>query len=84
MAKQQPEEEHLDTVTMRIRADLARMIRIMCAGTPGLAGKKQSVVEYLDEKLREPVVADYEEFRRKLHEEDTSKSKPRSRPKRKE
>lgn len=45
---------------LRIRADLARMIRVLC-----VAQGKQPI-DYLDEILRERVEADFEEFIKQL------------------
>ncbi len=69
-----PEPSDLDTVTMRVRRDLARMIRTICDNsTRGTKGMK--VVDYLDDALRERVERDHAAVVQRLAEEEQSRQK---------
>ena len=54
-------DSDLDTVTMRMRQDLARMIRTICDNT-NRGGKRLRAVDYLDEIIRERVEQDHSDL----------------------
>ncbi len=59
-----PEGEQFKTVTVRMRADMARMIRTICSETR-VGDKPLKFVDFLDEELRDRVTARYQEILQK-------------------
>lgn len=59
-APAQMPNKRLPTETVRIKADLARMLRIICAVND------TSAIEYLDDKLRAALERDYSQAAKKL------------------
>jgi hypothetical protein len=66
------ENSDLDTVTVRIRRDLARMLKTICANTTR-SGKSLKAVDYLEELLRERIEQDYTDVLARLSEGEKAK-----------
>ena len=69
------EEEAQPTVTVRVDTELVRMARIICAHTPGRAGKNLKLVDFLDGLLRGPIQTRYKEVLAKLVEDQAGEAK---------
>lgn len=55
------DDEAPSTMTVRVDTELVRKARIICAHTPGRAGKQLKLVDYLDSLLRGPINDRYNE-----------------------
>ncbi len=72
------EANDLDTVTVRIRRDLARMLKTICANTTR-GTKTLKVVDYLEELLRDRVEQDHAAVLARLAESERNKRAPKKR-----
>lgn len=71
------EQEQAGTSTVRIDAELVRMARIICAHSPGRAGKQLKLVDYLDSLVRGPIQKRYREVLAEVAAKDREESKGR-------